>query len=221
MRLATPLIGHVIEFNENKVSTLVIENQTCFYRLMMDLTMQAEGYEGDAVLSKDDCPIQFPKNAEIIQTFTPFTVNRKSLLTKICAAIEKEGLNESNFLRTEELLAQIERYIDDLSFGLPCSITFDKLNISSIIKSVGVVIEENEDEPIERIISYMELVSELESDKLFIFVNMRSYFADDKMNLFIKSATAHKHRIMLLDCNARAMLDGEQRWTVDEDWCEI
>lgn len=56
-----------------------------------------------------------------------------------------------------------------------------KLNISATIKAVGISVTEEYAEPLERYLDYMELMREYYRDKVFIFVNIRSYFSDEEM----------------------------------------
>ena len=67
----------------------------------------------------------------------------------------------------------------------------------------------------------MELVRELDKDRLFIMINMRTYFSDEEMNIFIESACLHDFKILLLESTSFARLKNIQRFTVDEDLCEF
>ena len=67
----------------------------------------------------------------------------------------------------------------------------------------------------------MELVRELDHDRLFIMVNMRSYFTDEDMQTFVESASLHGFRVLLLESSARRKLKHTQRYTIDEDLCEF
>jgi CRISPR-associated protein Csn2 len=61
----------------------------------------------------------------------------------------------------------------------------------SLIKSAGIEIRnsyEGRFGDAEKLIDYMELVREFDCDKLFITVNMRSFFADDIVKKFIETA---------------------------------
>lgn len=221
MKLATPLIEHVTEFREGAVYSLVIENQVCFRHLIADIASQIEGRSGEAVLSIDNTTVSFSKYAELLPYFIPFSLNRRTLLTKIVSALEKTGMDESHYLQTNTLLAELERYIGELAFMLPCDIQCGKMTLDSILKAAGVSIEEEADDLLERVLTYMELVHEFEHDKLYILVNMRSYVTDEQMNAFAETAIGKKFRVLLIETCDRSPFHGEVRWVVDRDWCEI
>lgn len=70
-------------------------------------------------------------------------------------------------------------------------------------------------------LDYMELSRELERDKLFIFVNLRSYYADEEIQSFLDSIIAHEFRVFLIDSVSRERLFNELRVTIDDDLCEF
>ena len=69
--------------------------------------------------------------------------------------------------------------------------------------------------------SIMELVQTFDRDKLFIFVNMRSFVEDSDMQLFMDTVLSHGFHILMLENYAYPVLPRESRWIVDRDLCEI
>lgn len=67
----------------------------------------------------------------------------------------------------------------------------------------------------------MELVCELERDKLFIMVNMRSYFSDEEMEKFTESVFLHAFKVLLVENSEMPRLKYSRRYVVDDDLCEI
>lgn len=64
-------------------------------------------------------------------------------------------------------------------------------------------------------------MAQLEREKLFVFVNARSYFAQEELAAFVTAARARKHRLLLLDGRPYPLLPGERRVLLDEDLCEL
>ena len=58
-------------------------------------------------------------------------------------------------------------------------------------------------------------------DRLFIMVNMRSYFDHSEMEAFTESANLHGFRVLLLESTSQSQLKNTQRYTIDEDLCEF
>ncbi len=221
MKLVHPQIERKIIFEENTFTGLVVENQKLFYRLMYDFVTQCGGSGGGFVLSENDVPVDMAKNAEIISQFVPFEINRKTLLSKIYSAFEKTAVNEAYYMRTQEVICEIERYVMDLSHEFSADFVCDKIGAANIIKAAGLRLNEDYDSTTEKIIDYMEAVREFEKERIYVFINMRSYFDDDEMNEFVKTAINHKFKFMLLDSSERKILPHEKRITIDGDLCEI
>ena len=217
-----PDLSYPLTFEDGYITSLVIEHQDFFRRFLEDLVLQIDGYDGDAVLSKNNTPISFSNFATVISSFIPFEINQKPLLTKLVASLEKTALDETHYLASMELLQHIESYFEGLFYEYPCDMGCTKLSLSSLIRSVGIEFNGEYTHPIEKILDYMELVREFEKrDKLFIFVNMRSYFSTSTMESFLATALSHGHRILLLDGWSHSKLSCEQRLTIDTDLCEI
>lgn len=221
MKLVYKDMGHILRFNEGYVNELVIENKKMFFDVVNSMAMQAEGLHGDCVLSVGDKPVEFGKYADLTVQFAPFRLNRKSLLTKLYSALEKRALESENYIKTGELLGELEKYVLQLSEDLPFEINCQKLAIGSVIRALSPEIEENDKSPLEKIFSYMELVREFDRDKLFIMVNMRSYFSDEEMEKFTESACLHDFKVLLLENNAASKLNHTRRFVIDSDLCEF
>ncbi len=220
-RIVYPDISQELPFEENIVHTWIVENPDFFRTLVGDLYAQINGQEGKFVLSENYEPIDISKHMELITQFIPFELNRKSLLTKICAVAEKEAVNEQNYMRTQALLAEIERYADDLLFAYPYDFVYEKLNVGNLLKSIGIAVEDAYDREIECILDYMQLVREFDRDRIFVFVNMRSFFSNADMEGFFRDALARKFHLWLIDNREYPHLPGERRFVIDEDLCEI
>lgn len=221
IRLAHPNISKILEFRENVLQTLIVESQPFFRELTMDLLQQIDGHSGKFVLSEDMTPIKLSKFTEVITQFFPFDANRKTLLTKIGTALEKQAISNEFYVRTQELLASIEKFLFDISFDLPSSISFEKVSPSSLIKAFGIHIPDSDSNGTIAILNYMDLVRELEDDKLFIFINMRCFFSHDQMSSFVSDALLRKFNLLLIDNKPYPRLPCEEPCTIDINLCEF
>ena len=221
MKLVYSEMGHILSFDEGYVNELIVENKKMFSNMVKNIVLQSEGNHGDFVLSISNKPVEFSRYADVTLQFAPFQVNRKSLLTKLYAALEKNALLAENYTKTAELLCEIERYIIYLADELPFEINCQKLTLGQIIKAIAPEIEESDKSSMEKIFAYMELVRELDKDRLFIMINMRTYFSDEDMNTFIESACLHDFKVLLLENISSKSLKNTKRFTIDDDLCEF
>ena len=221
MKLVYKNMGHVIKFEQGYVNELVIENQKLFFDFVQSISLQSEGSEGDCTLSISDKIVDFGKYTDITSQFAPFLVNRKGLLTKLYSSLEEKAHLPENYMKTCELLSMLEAHIHQLAEDFAFDVECPKNAIGPIIKAMGVQVDDSEKKPMENIFSYMELVRELDKDRLFIMINMRSYFRDNDMEKFIESVCLHGFRLLLLESHSYSKLKSTKRYTVDEDLCEF
>lgn len=221
MKLVYGDMGHILKFDDGYINELVIENRNMFFNIVNSVLTQSDGGQGDWVLSIRDKPVEFSRYVDVTVQFAPFQINRKSLLTKLYATLEQKALLSENYKTTVELLDKLECYVLQLSEELPLEVDCQRLSIGSIIKAISPEIDEADKTHLEKIFSYMELVRELDRDRLFIMINMRSYFSDDEMEIFVESVCLHGFKVLLLEGYTQAKLKNTKRYIIDVDLCEF
>ncbi len=221
MNFAHPRLDNVLSIGGSAVSTLVIENPLFFRTLLEDMDEQISGGRGSAVISESNRMLSFDRHAEIIDSFLHFRLGRKPLLTKLINRLEATATNEENYLRTAELTSELEKYIMMLSQDLPCGVYCSKMSFGGILRAVGIDIADDCDGDLERLLDYMELTRELDHERLFILVNLRSFYPDAEVEAFFASVLSHELLILPIDSVSRARLKNERRITVDDDLCEF
>lgn len=221
MNFAHPQLEHTLEIGGDQVSTLVIEQPRFFRELLWDIEEQLNGGKGRCALSQDNRILPLDRYAEMIDSFARFEVGQKPLVNRLIGRLEARAMEEENYLRTGQLTGQLERYIMELGEDLPCGIVCSKINFGGILKAVGVNFAEDREGDLERLLDYMELTRELERQRLFILVNLRSYYSDAEVEAFFASALAHELPILPMDSVSRPRLANERRVTVDDDLCEF
>ena len=221
MKIITDLFTGEINIETDCITELIIENPNIMYRFINQLYNSINGEEEDLVLSNDNNILKTSKNIELVTTFIPFDINEKRLITKINALLEKEAVNELHYYETMNLLASIEKYINYLSEVLPCNIDYSSINISSLIKMCGVSIADDSLSVIERIYNYMNLVRDLLGEKIFVFVNMHSFFSNNDIQSFVDTVTSHKFYTLLIDSNEYDNIKKVRRIIIDKDLCII
>ena len=222
MKFVYPEIDYVCTFQEGFVPTLVIEHKPLLLRFSQDIHRQLNGEDGKAVFSIGNTPKDISKYVEWIDNVYAFSLNQKSLISKISAALEKTALSAEHYQASQAMLSSVEAFLETISFDFPCSIYPTKLSIPALIKCAGIELAEDytgKSAIPEKMIDYMELVREFDKDKLFIISHMRQYFEDDVMRLFMQTVLSHGLHVLMLESVAYQKLPEERRLTVDSDFC--
>ena len=204
-----------------KVNTVVIENAAAFAEILRDIASSIEGNSEQSVLFDRDKMLSFSTSAELLSSFFPFEVNRKTLLNKITASLEKEALLPENYQMTMEMISSTERYLSSLAEAFDCNLTFGKISPSSIIKASGLEIIEDYTSLPEKLLDYFELVREFEREKVFFTVNLRSYLNVRDVESFFESIVLHDFSVIMFENKEYSKNKWENRLILDEDWCII
>jgi CRISPR type II-A-associated protein Csn2 len=221
MKIAYGKMANVIEIQQDKVFSLVIENPKALYEILIEFNNAIEGMDTQMVISENDKPLAISKKVTLLTDFVNFSINQKSLISKILSELEKTSKNETFYTRSHEILSLIENYIFDIASGLPCEISCEKLNVSSLLHSAGIVVLDEYDTLEERLIAYMDLARELEEKELFVFVNLRCLIEYERLQLMVDTALSREHKILFIDNMEYPRLKQEERIIIDNDWCEI
>lgn len=221
MKFVYSNINQVFRFGLGYTNELVVENKKLFFEIVNNMMLQAEGVGGNCVLSIADKTVEFSKYADVTVQFAPFQLNRKNLLTKFYSALEKKAMDAENYSKTLELLGRLENYVYELADEFDFEVDCKKVAVGPLIRALAPEIEETDKNTIEKIFSYMELIREIDRDRLFIMVNMRTYFDDYEMECFLESVCLHDFKVLLLENTSFKKLKNTHRCTIDDDLCEF
>ena len=214
-------IQNVFDAEEDKVNTVVIENPHLLYSVLTDIYEQINGSEGKTVISEDDKPVVMSKRVEMLSHFIPFSLNQKALLNRIAGKLESISSDGNHYLETRSVLSEVERYFYEISQEIDVSLEFKKLNIESLIKASGMEIMDSSTGLAERIVDYMELVTEFLGTKLFITYNLRNFLDEKEMLLFTETILSHGYQCIMIESFSYPVTEHEKRYTVDSLLCEI
>lgn len=203
------------------INTLVVENPSFLYDILMDINNQFAGNEGRTVVSETDKVLPLEKYTELIAQFVPFNINQKSLVNKLIARICDVAVDSDHFMQTTELMTSIEQYCMGLCLNLSGNIDFTKITSDNIIKASGVEFVDDYDSLSEKLLDYFELVREYDKEKVFILFNIRSVMSTDELQMFVDEILKRGFQVLLLDSTEYTILDKEKRVIIDKSLCEI
>lgn len=215
-------LSFTAEIEEGFVSTIVIENQSVFSKFVNDIYNQIDGYDGDVVLSDNSKIIELRKKAELVTQFIPFEVNKKDLLTKIYADLKLKAVNEVNYQKTQELIGGIYNFLYEISEEMDNIVTMNLPDdISGLLKIFDLRIADDDMSLSEKIMEYMTAVNRYKGEKVFFFVNLRSYLTDNQTRELFENIVLEKMNAYFIENKEYTRLENEKVVIVDEDMCVI
>lgn len=200
----------------------IIESPDYFSKFLEEFWKQWENGIGRYVLSDGEKELDFRKNVELI--FQPLSIdlNDKRILGKLYAELEQLAHTEQLFMRTQEITQYISEYVLDLEQRTEYILQMENtLDMTMVLKSLSVKYEVMEESYLEKLVQYIKITSQLLKKKLYVFVNLRSYLTDEKMNQLIQEMTYQEIHVLFIENQERTCVEGCMRYIIDTDGCEI
>lgn len=222
MMLVYPPIGLEIDIQNDKVQTVVIENQKMFYEIADDIYCQINGNNGDTVISENYVPLELSRSADIITQFIPFTSNRKDILSAICSELKEKAVNGALYTATQKLYTYIEKYLFDLLEDIDIEMDICQPNdITGILKAFDLHIVETDKKLIEKLFEFIMASMKYKKRKVFITVGLRNYITDREAEDLFQSVLLNGITLICIESKATALLKHETRIIIDKDLCII
>ena len=221
MMLAHPLLQSPIEFRENIVPVLVVENGQLFRQLIADLLAQESGEPGEFALSESSGLIEIAK--AVLLTVNPLfpeldgrRITAKLQQTAAAAAEEQPK-------KTAECLAALNDYGAALAAAMPYNVTFSEMeNAGDLVKALEFRVDTEGMSVPEQLLEMMRLHREIFRKRLFVFVNFKAFLSENELLLFYRSVFYEKLSVFLLESGQRETIgDCEEVHIIDKDLCEF
>lgn len=223
IRMTHSTLQGSIEWNENHhIGEFIIESPVLFREVGRDLNEETDDGVG-LQFSNGSKTLSF--STELNAIFNPMKLdfNNRKASAALLKMLVKTSNSENYYLETNKFKTKILKYlgelIDEEGFGF--EVVADDFTLDQIAKAVNFHVVGDKDDYVELLTDYMEAMTDLAGIKLFVFVNLRSYLADEDFEHLIKNVLNHQFDILLIENQARAKYEEIQRIIVDKDYCEI
>ena len=223
MRLSYKNMDTKIEWNENRhINEWVIENPTIFRKIVDEMRFESD--EETNIKFFDEKKEVKPKN-DVDVIFNPINLdfNTRKVTTTLQKILVKTSLSEDFYLSTNKFKTKIIKYLDEIvdteNFGF--EIEADDFSIDQIAKAVNFHIVGDEDDFVELITDYLEVMTELGSIKLFVFIGLRGYLEEDELKRFTENLKDRQINVLLVENFDKGKIEDISRIVIDKDLCEI
>lgn len=222
MKLSHTEIERCIEFEENKINVLVIENAAFFTEIINELNNQIKKIEGRFVLSRNLKEIKIDRKCELVIDFFNLTFNSSKIKKELYNRLESVSVNEKNYLESNEIKNRIIKFCyeieDEIDFDLDIN---EEFTFKDIFKAIKLKINDENFSFSENLIEYMNIFEKFIGIKLFIFVNLKNFLSEKDLELFYQFIFYNKYKVLLIESNDSKKLDQEKKIIIDKDLCEI
>ena len=221
MRLAHYELSEPIEFAENEINTIVIENPVFFRRIACELIDQVNGKKGDFILSEDNGIIDIAKTVDVISDLFRLSFDSRAILSQVSQAvtIESQSLTE----QTESIRAGIVALAQTITSKLDFNASFNDLfDIGGVLKLLNFSVAAEEMTFCEKLIDYISFLNKYMKKRLFIIYHLKSCLDAKELDEFYKIMQYKKINILLLESSCKEPIgENEKMRIIDKDLCEI
>lgn len=221
MKLVHPRIEQEIEWTDTThIWELVVENPNFMCDLLHDLSESND--DGLNFLEKDKT-LTVGQEIEVIFNPTKLDFNNRRAVIALLKILVKSSTSPEFFMTTGELKTNIIKYIHELidAEDFNFEIATEDFLIDALAKAVNVHIVGDRENFVQLISEYLEMMRELASVKLVIFVNLRALLTDQEILQFTHDISSHHLDVLLLECVNRESPEGIKKLIIDQDLCEI
>jgi len=220
MKILLPVFNSPMHLLNDRVNSLVIENQACFFEFVNDMQEQLNKKGGNIVLSEQGKILDISKSVELITQYVPFDINRKSLVSRLQKDICDKTVQMMQPQTSLEIANMVKLLYDVMDLE-DYDLQMDDIEIGTLLKCVNVRFANEYKSLTEEMYQYCKAASEFEGTQLFIFVNLRSFVSNKDFGLLSKTMIDHGLLALFVDNREYKRENGENRVVVDEDLCII
>lgn len=219
MRFAHPYYFSPVDVTYDSPMTIVIENAGLFRNVISEIINQCDGYDGNFVVSENNELLEFSKNCILISDVFKLDFMKRDIKSRIQKILEMEMINEDS---TNELISSIEQYAGNVSenFNYPLKFKMDLLP-TDIIKMLNFEIDEADSGPLEKLVDYLDIYSNLLAKRLIIIVNMKDILTGEEYKEISEDLQNRQINLMMIERHTHDFDDCNHRLIIDEDLCEI
>ena len=222
MKMVHPELNMQFLFDKSTYCEWIIESQECYLKYLQELMLQANGKEGNFLLSHLEKELDINKKVEVIIDPIFVDLNDKRILNKIYEQISHMAYEEENYIRTKELNQYVFEYLLELENKSEYILEInEELDLNYLLKSAGVKSESREDNFLERLLRYIDLLHVLLKKEIIVLVNIRSYLTDLQMEEFVKMLQYKEIAVLFIENQQKSCVRGTKQYIIDKDQCEI
>ncbi|NLE24387.1 MAG: type II-A CRISPR-associated protein Csn2 [Clostridiaceae bacterium] len=223
MKLVHSDVQYVINFEENSINVIVIEDPTVFTQWIVEFLGQASGLDGKFVLSENSKEIKISQAVEVITDPFGMQINSRKVLSKLYTEMESDATDAEMLIKTRTIECTLINYIQELASmrSYPISYLLD-VSLPALFKAMELKLDEDCDTLTEKLDTYIKIVHSMLGIRCLMLVNFSTFLCDSDMKRLIESAFYNKVYLLLFENRKPAYtIPGEKIYVLDKDHCEI
>lgn len=222
MKFVHPDWEKQIRWEEGKIPVISIENGPLLFQTAETLRRQTAGEEGPFLLSDGEKELPLDRYALFCASPWDMDGSERKILTAFYKAVKEELAGESWQMKKTELEAALLRFAEELRCTSEIDMTYDdEADTAALLKTIHLRPEAPAGTVEERVLSYMKLAREFLPARCFIFYGFSSFFTSESRCELYRNILSNQFSVLLLEGRCHDIVKEEDRFTIDEDLCQI
>lgn len=221
MRIIYSKYGIDLSLEENKITTIVIENPLVMSEVIRNISRQVNGEDGEWILSDQDKVFSAEKISIFLDNPLMVNSNEKRILTRLY----KELSEQANTLMYEEytqinsyIVSFLERLLDTVPYHLDMEVDMDLIGI---LKLYGVKIESDGVSVLEALLDYLRALSCICNIHVVFILNVKQFLTIEDVQQLYEFCFYEKMHLINLEGQKNYNLEQEKCVIIDKDLCII
>lgn len=212
-----------IDFEENKISVLILENQIIFRNFVEELKNQLRGEEGSWILSEQGKILKLTQYCSMIIDPFSLDINQKKMLMSVYSKLEKEVNTTELIVRWNTILSSLFQLSDELMDAVDYELNYrNTIGIIDFFKFLDIRFCQNTESLTELFIDYCNLTREVMGVKLFILINIKAYLTNTELLYLYEQAFYKDYKLLLIESKESEEKNLYENITIiDKDGCVI
>ena len=216
MKLVHPDLQFQVEFAEQIIPVFIVESPVRWRDIQRELLSQYHGGEGKWMLSDQEKEIKFNKSVEMIMNPMILEENDRRIVNAFLQTFGETASNEVYWKRAQDLNVAIQKFFSEIESEYPFEYNIHReIDFPALAKAMGIRLESEYENDLERLIQYCILTKEIMHVKLFIFFNLHSFFTEKELGQLYQEIIYRKWNVLLFETAVFGRISGEKYYIID------
>ena len=224
MKLKINGFENEIQFDEEYINVLTVNNSKCFSHIIGILNDKINGIESNEIflLDEKNQEIKMDKKAYIVLDIFNIDYNSRKVLNKIYDIIA-ENIEKNQDYEVEKMVMQLRNYIIQEINELPFEFVMkSELEIPEILKLYNLKIDDvNYTSILEKVEILIDIISTLKVADILIIPNLKLFLSNEELVELYKYSLYNNVKLLLIERNNEEQLKYEKNIIIDENFCDF
>lgn len=222
MKIVHPKLNSVIEFHEQSITSIVVEDKGLFEELIIDFANQIDKKSEIFIYSIDDKPCSMEKYFQLICSPLDIQYTDKRLQKNLLRILSEDIETGDIIIRLSELYSDISSLLGELQLKSEYNIDFQNdFIVTEILKNFSVSLEAPDGSFVEKFIDYGANMHKLVGKNIFILANCDAFIGEEGYKHIEKWAKYEGVSVIFLRNRQLDLPIEQNEYIIDIDFCEI